>query len=308
MKTVAIVNPSSAGGTTSRAWSLLSRGLEEGLKAQVEGRFTRGKGHATLLTREALREGVDCIVCVGGDGSVNEIVNGFFDEEGERVNPEAALAVLPRGTGCDFARTFEFPRDAVECGKSIAAGRRSPCDVGRVQLKGLDGEDVNRYFVNVADFGMGGEVSARVNRSSKLLGGFITFLGYTLMTLFSYRPPRVSVVLDGETIVDEPIYNVFVGNGQYCGGGMWIAPQSSTSDGLFDVVVVRAMSVFAALTNVARLYGGTVAHHPLVSQHRGCVVEAHSDQTVQLEMEGENPGTLPARVEMVPAAITLIHP
>jgi YegS/Rv2252/BmrU family lipid kinase len=298
-----IVNPASANGSTRRLWDRLERTIRNEI-GSVAVAFTGAANDATHLTREALRDGFEMVVAVGGDGTINEVVNGFFDS-GKLINPDAVLGVISRGTGSDFIKTMGIPRE-IEAAARVLCGRTvKRCDVGRFTSTGHTGKKMERYFINIADFGMGGESVERVNNTTKMFGGFVSFFYGTVRVLLAYRGKRVKITIDDETEIEKPINSVVIANGQYFGGGMWIAPHAQIDDGLFDILIVDDMSVLESLANISRLYKGTHLDHPKVQCLRGRKVVADSVETVLIDVEGEHGGRLPAQFDMIPAAVNV---
>lgn len=308
----AIVNPRSGGGRTGRAWRVIAAALEKEL-GPLRTHFTMTPSTsrflpATELTRQALKEGAQLVIAVGGDGTIDEVVNGFF-ENGVAINPEAHLAILNTGTGGDFRRTFDLPADLEGCIARIGAGTTKTIDLGRLTFVNEDGGEGVRYFNNIASFGLSGEVVRAVNRArfSKLFGGSFAFLWATLATSFRYRTKPVRLVSD--TGFDETfnIGTCAVANGRFFGGGMMIAPEAEPDDGLFDIVVLRDMTFRDMLLGAGSLRDGTHLTNEKVIHFRARTLTATptSDAPVLLDVDGEAPGRLPARFEIIPAAIML---
>jgi YegS/Rv2252/BmrU family lipid kinase len=267
--------------------------------------MTGGPGDATRMTREHLLRGADRIVCVGGDGTLNEAVNGFFDESGP-IRKEAVLGFLPNGTGCDFVRTMPIPSGIGPSLKTVQEGHVRTIDLGRIRFRNHQGGVSTRYFHNIASFGLGGEVVDRVNRTSKACGPFITFIWGTLVSLFAYGDKRIRLRVDDwdERTVD--VLNIAIANGRYHGGGMLVAPDAVTDDGLFHVTVIGAMSLPLVFWHLPKLYTGKIKRISQVSMQTGKRVTAASEQRVLLDIDGEQPGTLPADVEIIPSALKMI--
>jgi YegS/Rv2252/BmrU family lipid kinase len=300
-RTKFIVNPSSANGSTERLWDRLQKILRKDFD-KIDFAFTAAPNHATVLTRQALHEGYEMIVAVGGDGTINEIVNGFF-ESGALINPHAVLGLVPRGTGCDFIKTIGISKDAAAASHILCGRAVKKCDVGHFTCSDNRGSGLERYFINIADFGIGGETVERVNRTTKAFGGFTSFLYGAVATLLTYRSKKVKVQVD-ETYLDEIfINNIVVANGQYFGGGMRIAPNAVIDDGFFDILIIRHMGRLESLSSIPKLYKGTHVNHPNVKYIRGKTLVAESPDVVLLDVEGEQIGRLPARFDIIPSAI-----
>ena len=302
-QTFVVVNPASAGGRTMRRWPG-SAGLLRALGVDFEVHFTREPGDATVAVRAALERGMKRIVSVGGDGTLNEVVNGFFGEHGERLGEGAVLGVIPSGSGGDFRRTAHIPVIPEESARLLAAGAVRHIDAGRIDFD----SGPPRYFLNIADCGIGGEVVARVNRSRHKGGGLrgsAVFLWESTAALLSFRGGDAHVDIDGES-VDRSVQSVVVANGQYFGGGMRVAPDAELDDGLFDVVIVDAMSRARSITSMPSLYRGSHVRRPGVEVRRGRVIRIeHRDRPLLFDVEGEQVGTTPATITCLPGAIAL---
>ena len=258
-----VLNPASAGGRTLRRWPGTMRALRAaGVSFEVHQ--TAGPGDATQSVRAALADGRRTIVVVGGDGTLNEVVNGFFDAGGAPIGGDAVLALLPSGTGGDFRRAVGIPSDIAAAARLIAVASVRHIDAGRIEFAG----GVQRFFLNIADCGMGGEVVARVNRSSYKAGGVrgsAMFLGTALTTLLSFTSRNARIEIDG-TLVERDVRSVVIANGRYFGGGMHVAPNALLDDGQFDVVIIGETGRTRALTGIASLYRG---RHPQPPRGRG---------------------------------------
>ena len=303
-KTVFVVNPQAGNGETGRAWPRIRARARE-LLGGFEEHLTRGPGHATSLTRERLREGADRIIGVGGDGTLNEVINGFFD--GERpLSREAVLGFLPNGTGCDFARTLPIPAGLDPALAAIGANFIQAIDLGRVRFQDHAGQTGFRYFHNIASAGLGGEVVDRVNRTSKACGPFLSFIWGTLKSLAVYEGKRVRLCLDGGEPEEVAILNLAVANGRYHGGGMLVAPDAVPDDGLFQVTVIGMMPLPLILWHLPKLYLGGIRKIRQVSLRTAVRVTAASGQRVLLDVDGEQPGVLPAEWSILPGALRMV--
>lgn len=302
-----IVNPHSAGGRTGKRWPQIARSLEERL-GPVTIRFTRGRGDAIDLTRKLLAQEYDLIVGVGGDGTFNEIANGFIQAD-ELVRPGASMGVLPAGTGGDFRRMFGFSSrngiaDAIE---TLATGKRVAIDVGKVRFMTRDGKPGERYFVNLVSFGMGGAVAARARNFLTPLGGKMAFLWATFCVLLSYRGKNVRVIVDGsggETA--WRVTNVAVGNGRFHGGGMHPCPTAVLNDGIFEVTIIEYMNMFQLLWDIGVLYSGDIYTHPKTHHLRGVRIEAQAESPALIEVDGEPLGMLPLEISMLPGKLPVM--
>ena len=290
MSTFAIVNPASDNGTTATRWRKILTLLEERVPG-LEWKFTEGPGHATEIAREALHAGAARVVSVGGDGTNNEVAN-----------------MLPSGTACDFAKMLSIPKSIEAATDVLVNGRAKSCDLGKASFLGHDGNTVERYFLNVADIGIGGETVACVNRTTKAFGPLVSYLYGFLVTLVRYKNKPVQLTLDDKDLGNRIIRAVAISNGKCCGGGIQVAPEASVDDGLFDILLVGNIGYLDTLRHFPKLYAGKSIVHREVSTMRGKYVSATSSEEVLIDFDGEQPGTLPATFEMIPGGIKIQVP
>jgi diacylglycerol kinase (ATP) len=308
-RTVVVVNPHSQGGKLGKRWPELADTLARAFP--FDDVQTTGPGDATRIAREALKSGADRVVAIGGDGTINEVVNGFF-EDGVPIAPEASFALIPFGTGGDFRRTAEIPLELADAAAVIAANKRKQIDVGKLELTQRDGTRALRMFANIASFGVSGVVDRLVNESGKKLGR-LSFALATARATWSYKNQRVELVFDGNVHdrVEATINTVAVANGKYFGGAMKVAPDAELDDGKFDVVAMGDFTFADLLKSGRRLYKGTHLAMDKVSTRRARVVEAapiDPSAEVELDVDGEPLGVLPARFELMPAALWMVVP
>ena len=228
-------------GATGREWPGI-KSLARDRLGSFQSYITTGPGDATRLTRQVLGEGTDVVVCVGGDGTLNEVVNGFMGEKGP-IRSESVLGFIPRGTGCDFIKTVRIPKDLNRALDLIVDRHARPLDLGRLEYSDHQGRPDYKYFHNVTSFGLGGEVDERVNRTTRVFGGFVSFLWATLVSLLIYDKKRIHIHVDNGKDWEVTCWNVAVANGQYHGGGMWIAPEARVDDGFFEVTIMGDLSL-----------------------------------------------------------------
>jgi YegS/Rv2252/BmrU family lipid kinase len=307
-RTVVIVNPKSQGGKLGKRWPELADTI--GRAFPFDEVKTTGPGDATKLAREALKKGAERVVAIGGDGTVNEVVNGFFDDAGKPIAPEASFGLIPYGTGGDFRRTVNLPLATVDAANVIAANRRKKIDVGRLDFTSRDGKKVTRMFANIASFGVSGVVDRMVNESGKKLGR-LSFALATARATWAYKNQRVQLVLDGKDRIEMTINTVAIANGRYFGGAMMVAPHAELDDGQFDVIAMGDFSFGDLVKSGRRLYKGTHLSMDKVSERRARVVEAQpidASAIVELDVDGECPGLLPARFELLPGALWMVVP
>jgi YegS/Rv2252/BmrU family lipid kinase len=296
-----VVNPRAGGGVTALRWPAIAAHLTD-LGVAVETRWTETPGEATAIARDAARSGERLVVAVGGDGTIHEVVNGLMAVEAVG-RPE--LGILPCGTGGDLIRSLGIPRNPYEAARAFARHQTRAIDAGHVAFQGPDGQAVERHFVNVAEAGVGGAIVERVNRTTKKLGGFATYLLGTLATVATYRPSEMAIALDDEPARSVRAWNVVIGNGGYFGGGMRILPDARVDDGWFDVLVIGDLSRRALALNLASVYPGTHLKQPGVELRRARVVTVSAQPSCLLDLDGEQPGMTEARFTIVPSALSV---
>jgi diacylglycerol kinase (ATP) len=243
------------------------------------------------------------VVAVGGDGTLNEVVNGLV-----RAGGTTDVATIPIGTGMDFVRTYGIPTRFADAVRVARDGTPRAVDVGRVSYRTWDGVEAERYFANVGSVGMSAAVAQRANGMSKALGGRATFF-YALVRVFlEWENTVVTVELEGGERREGRMHDVIVANGRYHGGAMRLAPDASPDDGLFDVVVIGDISKLDFATTSPKIYSGKYLRHPKVELVRSSAVSVDAPERLPIELDGEQVGTTPVRFEVVPHALRVRVP
>ena len=299
-KTLAIVNPVSAGGSTHRRWPLIRDLLARHFDFEVA--FSQYPGHAIELGAEARRSGVARVVCVGGDGTINEVVNGAFKVDSEHPMPE--IAIVPTGTGADFARSVGIPHRVEEACERLGSVRKMKTDLGVVSYTGKEGPET-RYFVNAAGLGYDAEVVRCRNGFNQYVRGTIPYLASLAATLLSYHNKDITITI-GESRCTRRANAVVLAIGRFFGGGMCIAPRAELADGCFDTVTIGDVGRIELIRNVPGLYRGTHLQNPKVSVERASEVWVESGQRVLIHADGELLGELPAHFQIMPRALTVL--
>jgi YegS/Rv2252/BmrU family lipid kinase len=298
--TVFLVNPASANGSTGRRWpEIANRAAAAGLSA--DALFSRAPGDLTELARRAADDGAELLVVVGGDGSVNEVVNGIAGREG------IELAMIARGTGWDFARSLGLPRKVDQAVAVATAGRTRTIDLGRVTYRPWAGGEAHTLFANVASVGMSGAIAQRANDTTKALGGKVSYVWATFAVFARWSNTEVEVVVDGETRRAR-MHDVIVANGPFFGGGMKICPDAKPDDGAFDVLLIGDLTKRDLLFTLPKTFRGTHLPHPKAELIRGARVSVEAPDPLPIELDGEQPGTTPVTFEVVPQALRVRVP
>ncbi|MBK8014061.1 MAG: diacylglycerol kinase family lipid kinase [Deltaproteobacteria bacterium] len=309
--TCVIVNPASGGGATGRRWPEIRATLDRQLE-RWDSEFTLGPQDATRIAREAVAAGYEMIVGVGGDGTMGEIVTGLFETDSEGVTerlkrPDMVLGVVRYGTGGDFARFLGLPSRLDRAADHLSGRATRPADVGLVRHLNDRGEEVRSGFLNIASFGLSGVVDDKVNHTTKLLGGRVSFLVGLTRALVAFRPQAVRVSVNTQLFYEGPLVTGAIANGQYFGGGMKIARDAKIDDGLFDVVL-QLRSGVKEVVSIRDVYTGSMADWASVMTTQGTVVEASPvdpEARVLLDIDGEQSGMLPARFTIIPQGVRL---
>jgi diacylglycerol kinase (ATP) len=305
LKTQVIVNPESNKGRTRHRWAQIKEALKVFLK-EFKYEFTEKPFQAIDISRAAIREGSELIVGVGGDGTINEIANGFFDGK-TIINPKTVMGIVPSGTGCDFIRSLHIPSNLKKAMQVITQAPSPAIDIGIASFQTRRGFKEERYFLNVADFGFGGEVLERMNQN-RAKRKAASYLKSTLATFFHYKNKRIKIKVDGKEMPQAEYLIGAISNGQIFGKGMKIAPNARLDDELFDIILVKGMRVWEFLRNVWKIYAGTHLSHPKISFLQGKRIETIPEnpyEEILIEIDGEQVGKLPATFEIVPRSLSV---
>lgn len=300
-----VVNPASAHGRTKRNWLRLEAYLRQN-DLDFAYKFTAKPMEAINITREALYNGYSRIVSVGGDGTLNEVLNGFYDEEYRKINTESFLTHIPMGTGGDFARMFNISADLSDVYNIMTNFQEYTIDIVKGTYTNFAGLRESRFLINVADVGLGCQTVYTVNNRSKILGGFLSFLTSALISLLTYESQLVTVKIDGNEVYNGKLTMVVVSNGSYFGGGMKIAPKALLNDGLLDITIVNDLTKLGIIQNVPGIYQGKHVNHPAVSIFKGESVELSSPAELLVEFDGETPGMGSIILEVMPNELKLL--
>jgi YegS/Rv2252/BmrU family lipid kinase len=299
-----IVNPRSGGGLSEPRWARIRSALAEGL-GELDSAFTTAPRDATDIARREATAGRRLILALGGDGTISEVADGVL---AAGTGSTTEIGLIPRGTGGDFRRTLEVPKEITAAAEHIKSAAARVVDAGRVRYRAADGGEGVRHFVNVASFGFSSAVARRANASSKRFGGRIAFMAATVRELFAHDNTDVWLTVDGQERKRRRVMLAAVGNGRFFGGGMKICPHAALDDGALDLVAVGDMTRGQVVANLGRLFAGTHLElewvtHARVTRLHAAPVEA--DANIPIELDGETPGYLPATFEVLPSALRI---
>ncbi|MEM0127552.1 MAG: diacylglycerol kinase family lipid kinase [Thermoplasmatales archaeon] len=288
MSTLFIVNRTAGNGRAGREWDRIYPTVSR-LFPELRVAFTEYPGHASILAKES---DDDIIISCGGDGTLNEVVNGA-------VGKKAKIGVVPLGTGSDFGKTIGA-RDVGKAISTIVDGKTKMVDVGKVTYVD-DGK--TRFFINILEIGFGAEVMMYVNRHKSL--GRLSFLLGVISVIGKMKRFTTDFSYDGNSKVET--IEVIVANGRYFGGGMLASPDSLINDGLLDLHILKPFSKFKTLVNLNKLISGKYISMGLSIERKSSAFK-FSDLGNLVEVDGEVIGKTPISVEVIPSSLEMILP
>lgn len=294
-----IVNPAAGAGRTAKIWPQISSWLNK-VGLSFEHEITESPGHAIELAKSAVERGYELVVSVGGDGTINEIVNGLYESGSIK---DVMLGIISAGTGSDYIRSLGLPCHFKEACQRLINPRKLVVDVGVAEYAG-NGRKAKRLFVNFAGLGFDAEVVKATTRRFKALGSKPSYLAGLLTTFLLYRGREVSLRVDGKT-EDRKVCTVLVSNGKYGGGSMLVAPHADPADGFLDVLIIDELSKPDLFWSLPRIYRGTHLTHPKVSLKKARDIYIQSVQQTSLQADGELFGETPVHFQVLPATLNL---
>ncbi len=295
-----IVNPVAGAGRTLKRWPQIRDHLKS-LGLRFDHDFTEAPRHAIELARAAARKGYEMVVSVGGDGTINEVVNGLYDSG---TLGDVSLGIISTGTGSDYIRTVGLPASYHDACQRLPDARQVRVDLGVVEYGGTSTPG-RRLFVNFAGLGFDAEVVRATTQRFKRLGGFPAYLLGLLTTFLCYRNRELTVTVDDRSVTRK-VCTIVMSNGKYGGGSMFVAPEADLTDGLLDVMTIGDIGKLDLLWSLPRIYRGTHLTHPRVSLQRSSQVEITSASPMPIQADGELVGETPARFHVMPLALTLL--
>jgi YegS/Rv2252/BmrU family lipid kinase len=304
-KTLVIVNPESDRGRTKKRWTHINEALRAFFK-EFDYEFTEKPFQAAEIARDAIKNGTELVIGIGGDGTLHEIANGFFENR-VPINIDAALGIIPSGSGSDFSRSLHIPSDPHKALQVIAQSRSNLIDIGLARFYDHSGTEQERFFLNISDFGIGGEVVNRMNQR-RAQGKPASYLKSLIATFIRYKNKQLKISIDGTELPEKEFMIGAIANGRIFGKGMKIAPEASLNDGLFDIVLIKGISLWEFGRNVRRIYTGSHLSHAKITLFRGKSIDVQpldADKEVLIEMDGEQLGRLPATFDLCPLSIAV---
>lgn len=298
-----VVNPNAGTGKGKKDWNKISQLLDK-FEFAYHTFFTERKLHAMESIPGFIAQGFRKIIVVGGDGTMNEVVNGIFAQK--QVQPtDITLGMVSVGTGNDWGRTYNIPRDYQEAIEIIKQEKTLHQDAGYVTYTNGSGHN-SRFFANMAGLGFDGLVAQKTNAAKeKGKSNPLVYLGTLLSSLFFYKSTNIRVTVNGSEIKDK-VFSIAIGIGQYNGGGMKQAPDARPDDGLFDLTIIKHMKKTSMLANLKNLYSGQIKKVKQVQILQGNNVRIESDIPILLETDGESLGYSPFEFNILPKSLKII--
>jgi len=300
---IAIVNRTAGGGKTEKDWPLITELLDR-YGISYEPHFTNRRLHASIIARTKIKEGYSKIIVVGGDGTMNEVINGVFAQKRIQTK-EVMLGMISVGTGNDWARMFNIPSDYEGAVQTIKKQRTFIQDAGLVSYRKND-KEWKRYFINIAGMGFGARVTERSNRmKDKGKSGPHLYFYNILLSLLRYKAQSAEIEIDGKSF-DRKVFSINVGIGKYNGGGMIPVPHAIVDDGLYSITLIKKIGKLNLLANMKRLYNGTIINHSKVETYMAKSVQIGGSSKMQIETDGETLGHGPMDFQIIPRSVTVI--
>lgn len=304
VKWLFIVNPNAGSRKGIRDWPKIEKLIQDsGIPQQTQ--LTTGRGHATRLAAEGIEHGFRRIAVVGGDGTLNEVVNGLFMQHA--VPPEEVIiGMIPVGTGNDWCRSFNIPFDYAGALEVLMKGKTVLQDVGKV-VHFYHDKDEPRYFINVAGMGYDALVAKKTNIvKEKGRGGPFTYFYFIFTSLFQYSFTDAVIEVDGATVFKGEIFSMNVGICKYSGGGMLQVPAAVPDDGLMDVTIIKKTKKYKVFQHAHRLFDGSLVTLPFVSTFRGKHIRIRSTGRIYMEADGESLGHSPFTFDIIPLGARVV--
>lgn len=296
-KILAIINPASNGGRTAKRWPKFYNSFSSS-DIKIKDIYTEYPGHAVELAKEAALKGYKYIMAVGGDGSVNEIINGLIEND-KLLNPELKLIVFSQGTGSDLIRTLNISSEVEDIIQIIKKKKIKKIDLIKAEYLNKENKRENRYFVNAGDCGLGAEVAARVNKSNKPTTGSLSYLSAVFSALLKYSNSQVEIQADGKNVYSGELNTLVIANGKYFGGGIKVAPEAELSNGKMNAVLLKDFSRLGIILNLIKGYKGSHINHPKVESITAKKLKIYSEPKMNIEVDGENVAETPAEFSIL---------
>lgn len=307
LKTHIIINPASAAGKTGRLQGKLLSVIERHIGKNHTIYVTQKTRDATSSAQQAIANGTELLIVIGGDGTINEAVNGFF-AGGKLINPNCKLGIISSRTSGGLAQGLGIPNNLERQIEIIHDGRFQTIDVCKIIFQNPSGNTNQRYYVNDCQIGIGGSVVRDVLLKHKQFGGALAFGWIALTTAIRHVSKPITLQIDGKDKSTLLLHGIVAANGPYMGGGMKLAPTAIFDDGVIDVLLMHEQSILRRLINFSKVYSGSHIKSSKFSYHHCCSIELTSPEDVPFAVDGELIGVLPCRIEIIPKTLRICSP
>lgn len=302
-----ILNPSAGKGKGAKRWASIQKSLQKTGIAYDLG-ISEHQFHPIQLAKEAVLKGYKKIIVVGGDGTINEVVNGICGQD-QVPTKELTMAIIPVGLGNDWIKTHKIPKNHKKAILLLSMGNTQTHDIGKVLYHNEAGLPKYRYFINVAGLGYDAFVTKETKIRSKFVPGFFSYLYLILTCLTKFKPSKTKVSFDAE-MKEYPFYNITIGLGRYNGGGTQLVPQAIPNDGLFALTLFKNIAPWEIIFKAPKLYTGSITNHPkaFLTKAKHILIEAPKESPAYVEADGEWLGQTPVEFFMLEEAINIMVP
>ena len=324
--TVLIVNPNSSSGLTGKGWNDLYPQIKNVLDDNLKVAWTKKPGDGSMLTRQFLKQGFKKVIAIGGDGTLNEVANGFFEEPVgihsdktngpagstplKPINPDAIMGVVPAGTRNVLAKSLGLPEGIVECCKNFVVGKPKKIDTvyATVTSQGDPSSTTSRICLNAAEMGIAAEIIERSKKVREVVNSrIVSTITSIAATLPTYQSNECEISIDdNRKKFAIKMTMAVVANGQFLGGGFKVAPRASMSDGLLDLVVLKDSGSLKMIDELINMKDGDYKEEDKIVYRQVRKVSLTSkERDVNVTVDGEPIGILPATFEVIPHALTV---
>lgn len=263
---------------------------------------TQAEQHAIQLAEIAGNDGCTHIIACGGDGTLNEVLNGLLKSK----NSNLKLGLIPRGSGNDFVKTIRSPQTLSDLKDAIMKERFKKIDIGLAEFISKEGVEISRYFINITDVGIGGVIARQLSESKKLFGSTITYQYFIIKNMLTYKPQPLKVAGD-DFIYEGKVMNFCAANAKFFGSGLGVAPDANITDGLLNAVAIGEVGLVDYLKHFPALKKSRPLSHSAVRYYISKHLYFTSDTSkMPIDMDGEFVGYLPMRIAIKPQAIDFI--
>ncbi|WP_111707048.1 diacylglycerol/lipid kinase family protein [Lutibacter citreus] len=301
-----VINPTSGNGSSKKKWPLINNELKK-QNFQFEFSITQYQKHSIILIQNAIKQGFNKFICVGGDGTLHNVVNAIL--ELKNLTPhykqsEIKVGIIPIGTGNDWIKTYKISKDYKKAIQTLKEENYIQQDIGKIILQNTKKEI---YFNNLAGIGFDAHVVNKVNKYKNL--GYLAYLTGALAGLTSYKKPTLEILFNNKILKTKTLM-LLIGLCKYSGGGMQLTKNVTINDGLFDISFIKKITLLTLLLNIKGLFNGKITNHKLVNNYKTSElkIEVLNNEKAYIQADGELIGSGNFHVSILEKAINFIVP